>query len=168
MTQKSLFNGSGYAGYRVSLRLVREGYADYAPIVIACPHDVYEFMKELKDFDRERFYAICLDTRHQVVHCEEISSGSAERTVAHPRDVFKSAILSSSTGIILTHNHPSGDPAPSPDDYDVTERLYECGDLLGIEVLDHVIIGRDEYFSFRDSGDIPKLARRHPPESGDL
>jgi len=116
-------------------------------------------MKDTGDFDRERFYSICLDSKNQIVHCEEISLGTPSNTIAHPREIFKSAVLSSSSGIILTHNHPSGNPSPSPEDYFLTERICECGDLLGIEVLDHVIIGGDSYYSFRDSGDFKKLTK---------
>lgn len=159
MKPKSFFNGKEYIGYKISLRIVREGVNDYSPLVLTGPEDVYNFMKDIGNFDRERFYSICLDSKNQVVHCEEISSGTPSFTIAHPREIFKSAILSSSSSLIIAHNHPSGDPYPSPVDYMLTERISECGDLLGIEVIDHVIIGGDSYYSFRDSGDLKKLSK---------
>lgn len=159
MRTKSFFNGEDYVGYKISLRIVREGFQEYEPLIFSSSGDVYNFMKDMRDFDRERFYSICLDSKNQVVHCEEISSGTPLNTIAHPREIFKSAVLSSSSNIILTHNHPSGDPKPSMEDYLLTERIYSCGDLLGIGVLDHVIIGGESYYSFRDSGDFDKFKK---------
>ena len=152
MKRKSYFDGEEYKGYKISLRIIRESIDEYDPVVLSNPDDVYNFMKDIQNFDRERLYSICLDSKNQVIHCEEISSGTQTYTAAHPREVFKSAILSSSSGIILTHNHPSGDPKPSMDDYQITEKFCKCGDLLEIYLLDHVIIGMDSYYSFKESG----------------
>jgi DNA repair protein RadC len=119
---------------------------------IKSPEDVYGFMRDLRESDRERFYSLHLDARNAIVNCEEVSSGSVNTAMVHPREVFKSALLSSCTSIILVHNHPSGSPEPSFDDEKITRRLYECGDLLGIEVLDSVIIGEQSYYSFKEAG----------------
>ena len=85
-------------------------------------------MKELKESDREKFYSLFLDGRNTVISCEEISSGSPNSTIVHPREVFKSAFLCSSTAVIFVHNHPSGAPEPSFDDKPVMGRLYQCGE----------------------------------------
>jgi DNA repair protein RadC len=150
--RRSLFDGSAYKGYRVSIKLVRESLEEYEPVRLEGPEDVYSFMKELQDSDRERFYSLFLDGRNTVISCEEVSSGSPNTTIVHPREVFKSAFLCSSTAVIFVHNHPSGDPEPSFDDKAVTGRLYQCGDLLGIDVLDSIIIGNGSYYSFEEKG----------------
>lgn len=94
--KRSLFDGSAHRGYRVSVRLEREGLEEYEPVRIEGPEDVYKFMSDLKDSDRERFYSLFLDGRNTVISCEEISCGSPNSTIVHPREVFKSAFLCSS------------------------------------------------------------------------
>lgn len=148
----SLFDGSDYKGYRVSIKLIREGLEEYEPVRLEGPEDVYNFMKELQDSDREKFYSLFLDGRHNVISCEEISSGSPNSTIVHPREVFKSAFLCSSTAVIFVHNHPSGAPEPSFEDKKIVGRLYQCGDLMGIDVLDSIIIGNGSYYSFQERG----------------
>lgn len=134
------------------MKLVRKGYGRYEPREIRCPDDVYAFMRDLGESDRERFYSLHLDSRNSVVGCEEVSCGSAESSLVHPRELFKSAILSSSKSVIIVHNHPSGNPEPSDDDIRITKKLYDCGELLGIGLLDSIIIGRDSYYSFKEKG----------------
>lgn len=150
--KKSGFDGNSYEGYKVSLKLVREGQGEYSPVRLSQPKDVYEFMEDLKDCDRERFYSVFLNTKNEVINCEEVSSGSATSALVHPREVFKSALLCSCSALILVHNHPSGDSSPSSWDINLTRRLYECGELLGVDVLDSIVIGDDSYYSFRESG----------------
>lgn len=150
--RRSSFEGDSYKGYRVSIRLVRENLAEYEPVRVTNPGDVYRFMSDLKHSDREKFYSLLLDTRNTIVNCEEVSCGSVNTAVVHPREVFKSALISSCTGIILVHNHPSGIPDPSIEDERLTKRLYECGELLGIDVLDSIIIGEERYYSFKEAG----------------
>ena len=161
MKGPSHFNGEKYNGYKISLRIVRENYEEYEPIPIFRSLDVYNFMRDIEDLDREKLYTICLDSKYQIIQCEETSSGTVVSTSAHPREVFKSAVLSSSSGIILVHNHPSGDPDPSIEDHLFTERVYNCGKLLGINLLDHVIIGKDTYYSFMDYCDSNKLWKKY-------
>ncbi len=148
----SLFNGESYRGYKVSLKLVREGLEEHNPVRIESAEDVYKFMKGLGEADRERVYSLCLDGMGEIVSCEEVSSGSMEKVVVHPREVFKSALLSSSHALILVHNHPTGNPEPSLHDAELTRQLYEAGELLGIQLLDSVVIGRESYYSFEESG----------------
>lgn len=95
---------------------------------------------------------ILTDNKNKMLEFNVVSTGSLTASIVHPREVFKPAILTSAAGIILTHNHPSGDPAPSPEDVEITKRLKEVGGIMGIQVLDHVIVGDNRYFSFSDKG----------------
>ena len=100
----------------------------------------------------EVFMVLCLTTKNHLIGCHEVSRGTLDATLVHPREVFKIAMLANAFRIILGHNHPSGDPTPSPDDMEMTQRLVSAGDLLGIAVLDHVIVGDGRTFSFREAG----------------
>ncbi|MCH7549138.1 MAG: hypothetical protein IH969_06340 [Candidatus Krumholzibacteriota bacterium] len=95
----------------------------------------------MKDFDREHFYAILLNTKNVVLSVELVSIGSLNASIVHPREILKPAIANSADSIILVHNHPTGDPDPSREDIEFTKRFAKCGELIGIELLDHVIIG---------------------------
>jgi len=150
MAKKSCFDGEVYKGYKISLKLVREGLEEYEPYTIESPMDVYRFMRDLEDSDRERYFTIFLDVKNNVIGCEEAFVGSLDRAVVHPREVFKSALTCSAASIIAVHNHPSGDPRPSPEDKSMTQKLYVCGDLLGIKVMDSIIIGHRSFYSFRE------------------
>ncbi|MHB8917806.1 MAG: RadC family protein [Desulfocucumaceae bacterium] len=109
-------------------------------------------MEEMRHLDREHFCALLLNTKHQVVAKETISIGTLNTSVVHPRELFKTAIKRSASAVILVHNHPSGDPTPSREDRDITRRLQEAGSIIGIEVLDHIIIGDNKFVSFKDKG----------------
>jgi len=150
MKQKSRLEKGTYRGYRVSIRLVREGRRRYDPRKICGPGDVYEFLKGLQDLDREVFYALHLDGKHQIVSCEEVSRGTTTGSLVHPREVYKAAILSSAGSIIVAHNHPSGDPTPSDEDRSIVDRLYKSGDILGIPLLDSLIVGNGTYHSMKE------------------
>ena len=102
--------------------------------------------------DREHFWLITLDAKNRLIGFHEISTGSLSTSVVHPREVAKAAILQSAAAVICVHNHPSGDPGPSREDREVTERLYKVMHTLGIRMLDHIIIGEDDHFSFADNG----------------
>lgn len=108
------------------------------------------FMPELSSLKKEHFIGIYLDSRKNIVKEEIISIGSLDSSVVHPREIFRPAIEESAAALILVHNHPSGDPEPSEEDIEVTKQLSAAGELLGIELLDHVIIGQKTYFSFRE------------------
>lgn len=121
--------------------------------VIRCPNDVADLvMTDMRYLDREHFRVLSLNTKNHVLSVETVSIGSLNNTVVHPREVFKSAIRNSAAAIILVHNHPSGDTEPSREDIQVTNRLKETGDLLGIQVFDHLIIGNGKYLSFKEKG----------------
>lgn len=126
---------------------------DRAPAVIRSPSDAAALvMEDMRHLDREHFRVILLDTKNQVLGTELVSVGSLSTSIVHPREIFKSPLRRSAAAIILVHNHPSGDPAPSREDIEVTRRLTEAGRLMGIEVLDHLVIGDQRYTSFREQG----------------
>ena len=100
----------------------------------------------------ERFGIVMLDAKHRLLRCEILSVGSLDASIAHPREIFRVATLASAASLALFHNHPSGDPAPSQDDVVITQRLVAAGQVMGIEVVDHVILGDARWFSFRDAG----------------
>ena len=104
----------------------------------------------LQDEPGEVFGILCLSTKHRVIAYHEVSRGTLDATLVHPREVFKAALLSNAASIILTHNHPSGDSTPSPDDHQLTRRLVDAGRLIGVEVLDHIIVGDGRYYSFKE------------------
>lgn len=109
-------------------------------------------MAVLQDEPAEVFAILCLTTKHRVIAYHEVSRGTLDSVPAHPREVFTAAVLSHAAAIIACHNHPSGDPTPSPDDLAVTRRLAAAGEVLDIPLLDHIIIGDARYFSFKETG----------------
>ena len=114
--------------------------------------DVYSRLKHLQNRKTESFHIACLDARNRMTSKCRICIGSLTECPVHPREVFFPAVHRHAAAVILVHNHPSGDPQPSPDDFEITKRLVEAGVVLGIPVLDHVIIGKDSWYSFRDAG----------------
>ena len=144
--------------YRIPIykvMLVKDGTQKAETKTIRQPADVYQIATTfLQGVDRENFIIMMLDNKHKVIGINTVSVGSLNSSVVHPREVFKPAILCNAAAIILAHNHPSGDPAPSPEDISVTKRLIEAGDVLGIAVLDHIVIGDDNYVSLKDRGDV--------------
>ena len=101
---------------------------------------------------REEFHVVLLDTKHRAIGSRLISIGSLQSSLVHPREVFRPAVQSGAAAIVVAHNHPSGDPLPSAEDRAVTERLREAGQLLGIRLLDHVVLGAERFFSFAEEG----------------
>lgn len=128
-------------------------YTGQNPTVINTPVDVKNLlMEEMRFLEKEHFKVILLNIKNHVISVEDISVGSLNSSIVHPREVFKPAIRRSSASMILVHNHPSGDPTPSREDIEITRRLIEAGKILGIEVVDHVIIGNGIYISLREKG----------------
>lgn len=122
-------------------------------IAVSTPEDVVDLMKPLLiGEDREHFYCICLDTKNRTRKIVEVSVGSLNASIVHPRELFREAIAVSAASVVIVHNHPSGDPTPSGADIQLTRRLVKAGDVLGVEVLDHLVIGGDEHASLRDLG----------------
>ncbi len=138
----------------VSLRMVRESTVLYAGRSVQAPDEAAGLLRQfIGNLDREAFVVIGLDIKHQPTVLEIVSLGTVSSTLVHPREVFKTAILSNSSALILGHVHPSGIPDPSEDDIAVTRRLVDAGKILGIEILDHVILGGGESFkSLRQLG----------------
>ncbi|MBA7638543.1 hypothetical protein ES703_46199 [subsurface metagenome] len=137
------------AAFELANRL--EGYAEVGKkLLVKTPDDVVGLVKgRLKGKKKEHFLALLLDTRGQLIKVSEISVGSLDSSVVHPREVFKEAISASAASVIFVHNHPSGDSTPSEDDIKLTKRLAEAGEIMGIDVLDHIIIGDKEHLSLK-------------------
>jgi DNA repair protein RadC len=138
--------------YRVML--VRERRMPYDQPQIRCSADACRMLATyLADVDREHFVVLMLDQKNHVIGIHTVSMGSLTASIVHPREVYKAAILANAAAILCGHNHPSGDPQPSQEDRAITLRLAEASKLLGINVVDHIIIGSaGKYFSFADEG----------------
>ena len=120
-------------------------------IRISGPNDITDLlMEEMRYLKKEYFKIAILDTKNQIITIENISIGNLNSSIVHPREVFNRAIKRSANSIILVHNRPSGDPTPSSEDINITNRLIEAGSILGIKVLDHIIIGDNKYISFKE------------------
>jgi DNA repair protein RadC len=120
--------------------------------IISCPADAVPLLTEIRDQRKEHFLCLYLNARNQVTHKEVISIGSLSASIVHPREVFQVAIAQTSASIILAHNHPSGDPSPSREDIDLTQRLVEAGRIMGIDILDHIILCDSEFLSLKEHG----------------
>jgi len=131
-----------------------EGYSESAgKISVKTPEDVAALVRgRLKEKKKEYFLALLLDTRNQLIKIAEISVGSLDSSIVHPREVFKEAISASAAAVIFVHNHPSGDTEASEDDLRLTKRLAEAGEIVGIDVLDHIIIGGKDHNSMKREG----------------
>ena len=143
------------AAFGLATRLAREQLTKQK---LDSPELVYDLLgTEMRALSRESLRVVLLDTKLQLMRTEEVSSGSLNESTAHPREIFRPAIIHSAYAVILVHNHPSGDPAPSDADHRLTRRLAEAATLLQIRLFDHIIIGtadngRRPYFSFREAG----------------
>ncbi|HEX6132530.1 MAG TPA: DNA repair protein RadC [Longimicrobiales bacterium] len=139
------------AALELGRRLAREGPLERTRI--HGPREVYDLCAPaMRDLSQEEFRVLLLNTQHAVVREITITRGTLDASIVHPREVFRAAITESAAAMILVHNHPSGDPTPSPEDRDVTRQLAEAGRLVGIPVLDHVILGDGRYVSFVEAG----------------
>lgn len=136
--------------------LVKEKVGRYElPRKIRSPQDAYNAIKTITNVQEEAqevFGILVLNTKHKIVAVHEISRGTLDSSLMHPREVFKPAVLHNAAGIICFHNHPSGNTKPSKEDIEITKRLVEAGKLLGIAVLDHIIVGDDRYTSLKKMG----------------
>lgn len=140
------------AAFELANRLEDYSAAGDKPLV-KTPDDVVSVVRSrLKGKKKEHFLALLLDTRSQLIKVSEISIGSLDASIVHPREVFKEAISASAASVIFAHNHPSGDPEASEDDIELTKRLAQAGEIVGIEVLDHIIISDKKYLSLKRQG----------------
>lgn len=145
------------ARVQAALELGRRTLARRPParVRLGTPREVAEYLLPLYGGrPAEQFGVVLLDARHTVLRTIVLTVGSVDAVVLQPRELFRDAIAAGVPAIALFHNHPSGDPAPSPMDDDVTERMVRIGDMLGIEVVDHVILGDGQFFSFKEAGRI--------------
>lgn len=135
------------AGITLAHRMSKEQVGEKEDL--SSPSKIYELLRvELRDRKKELFVLLMLDGKNRLIERVDISEGTLTSSLVHPREVFRPAIRSSAAAVVFAHNHPSGDPTPSKEDIQITERLVDSGEILGIEVLDHVIIGDDGYRSF--------------------
>jgi DNA repair protein RadC len=134
------------ACFELGKRLLKDKKAE----IYLTPREVWKELKDLRDHKKEHFVIFYLDSRNQEIRREIISVGSLNANLVHPREVFEPAVRNLAAQIILAHNHPSGDPTPSEDDLEITKRLIEAGKILGIEVIDHIIIAKNGFLSFRE------------------
>lgn len=136
----------------VSLKMIREGSIHYDVRHLSTSAEAAGLGRRfLENLDREQVIVCCLDNKNQPVSVSVVSTGTLNSSLIHPREVFKTAVLSNAASIILFHNHPSGDLEPSQEDITITTRIKEAGLILGIELLDHIIIGfHHNYYSFRE------------------
>jgi DNA repair protein RadC len=148
-------------GRRVASRELRPGEP------IRGPEDVWRhFGALLRDASHEQFLVVLLDGRHRVLRSEAVSRGTLTASLVHPREVFRPAIREAAAALVLVHNHPSGDPAPSREDREITARLIGAGELLGIPVLDHVVVAESGYRSLREEGDAWACPRAPQGDTG--
>lgn len=139
----------------VFIKMIRESSILYNVRKICEPKDIVELGKSfLDELDREELIVACLNTKNEVNSVNVVSIGSLSNSVVHPREVFKTAILSNAASIVMFHNHPSGDTTPSKEDKEITLRIKESGIILGICLLDHIIIGNDKYYSFKEHNEV--------------
>ncbi|WP_282941272.1 DNA repair protein RadC [Paenibacillus sp. RC67] len=139
------------AGIELGRRLARSGMKE--TVTVRSPEDVSGLlMEEMRYLQKEHFVCLFLNTKNHIIGQETLSMGSLNAAIVHPREVFRAAIKRSSASIICVHNHPSGDPTPSSEDIQLTERLTEAGEIIGIDVLDHIVIGDRRYVSLKEQG----------------
>lgn len=120
---------------------------------VSSPKDIAELLiNEMSYLNQEVLKLILLNTKNNIIKMENIFKGSLNSSIVHPREIFREAVKYGSANIIITHNHPSGDPTPSREDINITNRLKECGEIMGIKLLDHLIIGNNRYFSLKEKG----------------
>lgn len=134
------------ACFELGKRLLKDKKAQ----IFLTPKEIWEELKDLRNHKKEHFVIFYLDSRNQEIKREIISIGSLNANLVHPREVFEPAVRNLAAQIILAHNHPSGDPTPSEDDLEITKRLVEAGKILGIEVIDHIIVAKNDFFSFKE------------------
>ena len=140
--------------HRVQLKQIR----NVPNIKLSVPEDVVKFVREMEDYDRERFKVIYLDNKNRVIGIENISEGTINAALIHPREAVKGAVLANAAGVMLIHNHPSGIPEPSKEDDNIRSKLTEGFRLLAIDVIDVLIIGKEGYYSYKEAGRMPGKA----------
>ena len=140
----------------LNLRVVKETSGRYDVCKkIQCPNDVFNIAQNViraGEYPEENLWLMTLDAKNNITGIFTVSTGILTSSLVHPREVFKRAVLQNAASIVICHNHPSGDITPSQDDVNITKRLYDAGKILGIELLDHIIIGDNSYTSLKERG----------------
>ena len=137
------------AALELSKRLEGDAGEKQKPMVKS-PEDVVNIVKsQLKGRKKEHFLVLCLDTRNRVINCRPVSIGSLDTSIVHPREVFHEAVSASAASVVFVHNHPSGDPEPSKEDVELTKRLVKAGEIIGVDVLDHIVVCDRSYLSLK-------------------
>lgn len=140
----------------LNLRIVKETSGRYdVDKKIQCPNDIFNIAQNViraSEYPEENLWLLTLDTKNNITGIFTVSTGSLSASIVHPREVFKRAVLQNAASIIICHNHPSGDATPSQEDITTTKRIYDAGEILGIKLLDHIIIGDNKYTSLKGIG----------------
>lgn len=143
----------GYEDLRVRVGLVRSpDYGKFPPVTVGCSEDVYALVRQIGLEPVEVMIVVLLDTKHRVIGIHEAARGALNRAAAEPRSLLQAAVVADAHALVLVHNHPSGNPEPSPEDRLLTETFNEAARLLGFNLLDHVIVGINSYTSLADLG----------------
>ena len=137
----------------MTYQIISERKAKYG-IRVSSPSDAYEPLKRYQHCSKEHIFCITLNGAHDIISIRIVSIGILNRTIVHPREVFLNAITDQAAGIILAHNHPSGHLEPSSEDYEITKRIKEAGEIIGISLLDHIVFSHTGYYSFLEEGKI--------------
>ena len=157
MNQNKEWNPVGFMNnsHESKLKLIKELMimeVAETPVKISSPDHILPFVEKWRCEDREHFIVITLNGSHNIIKTRVISIGIVNRTIVHPREIFRDAILDNAIGIILVHNHPSGNVDPSTEDIEITTRLKNASKIIGIEILDHIITAKRGYYSFLEEG----------------
>lgn len=146
-----MFGADPLEGYQVrcTMSLRDQGLPQ---VRIGSSGEVYEKFSHVGYYDREHLVLVCLSSKLMVTAVHTVSIGSLTASVVHPRELFKVACIANASSIIMIHNHPSGDTTPSDEDNTITERIEECGRVMGIPLVDHLIVGMSDYYSYADAG----------------
>lgn len=148
--KKDSYYKNGYRGYTINLKMERD--INYKPVHLTSSQQAYYFLKSLQDETREVMLAVMLNRKNSVLGVYEAGKGGIAGSAVYPSEVFKPAFMTNSTAILLAHNHPSGAIEPSREDIKLTDDLNAASKILGMQLIDHIIIGYNKYYSFRDSG----------------
>jgi len=141
------------AAFELGKRVLKESFNENSKL--HSPESIYQYLKsELEMKTQEHFLALYLNTKGELIKKETLFIGSLNASLVHPREIFKHAVLNSAAAIIICHNHPSGDPTPSKQDIDITKLIHKNSIMMDIQLLDHIIIGKDRYYSFKEKGKI--------------
>ena len=141
------------AAIEISNRILSSRSSENKITKITSSHDVFCFIKDqTQNLLQEEFFAIYLNTKNIIIACTKLFVGSLDLHIVHPRDIFREAVKNNAKSLIIIHNHPSGDVLPSNSDLTTTKELLKASDIIGIKLIDHIIVGKDNYFSFKDNG----------------